>query len=115
MVELSPKVHRVQVVSGVIAALLILFLLIVYPSVTQNLLTQVTAEQMKVSNRLDPEESIRAVRIISSTFANAYRNVSPDQIEPGSRLHHIILDLVISRMPEKSPNSMAETQISGSM
>ncbi len=47
MVELSPRAHRVQVISGVIAALVVILLLIVYPSVIQNSMTQLEKIQQR--------------------------------------------------------------------
>ena len=47
MVELSPRAHRIQVIFGVIAALVVMFLLIVYPSVTQNSITQLEKIQQR--------------------------------------------------------------------
>ena len=47
MVELSPRAHRAQVISGVIAALVVMLLLIVYPSVTKNSMTQLEKIQQR--------------------------------------------------------------------
>lgn len=47
MVELSPRAHRIQVIFGVIAALAVMLLLIVYPSVTQNSITQLEKIQQR--------------------------------------------------------------------
>jgi membrane-bound lytic murein transglycosylase F len=45
MVELSARAHKIQMISGAIGALLVLLLLIVYPSVTQNNATQLKTIQ----------------------------------------------------------------------
>ena len=47
MVALSPRAHRVQVISGIIAALVVMLVLIVYPSVTQNSITQLEKIQQR--------------------------------------------------------------------
>jgi len=40
MVELSPRAHRIQLISGVVGAVIVILMLIVYPNVTQKNLTQ---------------------------------------------------------------------------
>jgi membrane-bound lytic murein transglycosylase F len=47
MVELSPRAQKIQVISGIGAALLLILLLIVYPGVIQNSLTQVERIQQR--------------------------------------------------------------------
>jgi membrane-bound lytic murein transglycosylase F len=40
MVELSPRAHRIQLISGIVGAVIVILMLIVYPNVTQKNLTQ---------------------------------------------------------------------------
>ena len=40
MVELSPRAHKIQLISGVVGAVIVILMLIVYPNVTQKNLTQ---------------------------------------------------------------------------
>jgi len=43
MVELSPRAHRIQLISGVIGAVLVILMLIVYPNLTEKTVTEVEA------------------------------------------------------------------------
>jgi membrane-bound lytic murein transglycosylase F len=47
MVELSPRAHRVQVISGVFIALVVMLVLIVYPNAIQNSITQLEKIQKR--------------------------------------------------------------------
>jgi membrane-bound lytic murein transglycosylase F len=47
MVELSPRAYRIQVISGVIAALVVMLLMMVFPSVTRNSMTELEKIQQR--------------------------------------------------------------------
>ncbi len=47
MVELSPRAHRVQVITGVITALVVMLVLLVYPNAIQNSITQLEKIQKR--------------------------------------------------------------------
>ena len=65
------------------------------------MLTQVTAKQMKVKNRLDPAQSIGVEQDISSAFTTACPSVFSTLIVPGLRWLPIISASAMSRMPVK--------------
>ena len=47
MVELSPRAHRIQVITGVITALVVMLVLLVYPNAIQNSITQLEKIQKR--------------------------------------------------------------------